>query len=52
MKKETVIFLSDVLVGGAAGIIIDYFAGTSFIFTALGLAAGVVLAIILKKKKG
>ena len=50
--NKTLAFISDVLVGGVAGIIIDYFVGTSFVFTAIGLVAGLVLALIIKKKRG
>lgn len=52
MKKKTLNILSDMLVGGAAGVIIDTLVGTSFVFTAVGLVAGIVLAICINKKKG
>ncbi len=52
MKIKTLSFISDILIGGVVGIVIDYLAGTSFIFTILGLVAGLVLALIINKKKG
>lgn len=50
MNKRTLEFITNILVGFCLGLIIDYFANTSFIFTALGTVAGVVLAFILKKR--
>lgn len=51
--KKILIFISDILACGCVGIIIDFFAKTSFIFTVVGLVVGIVLAIILNiKKKG
>lgn len=50
VKKELVSFISDILVCVCLGIIIDALAKTSFIFTVIGLAVGIILAIILKNK--
>lgn len=51
MKKEFVSFISDILVCGCLGIIVDALAKTSFIFTVIGLFAGIILAIVIKNKK-
>ena len=48
-KAEILTFLSDVGFGTCLGIIIDQIAGTSFIFTAVGIVLGIGLALILKK---
>lgn len=52
MRKEIIIYISDVLVCGCIGVIIDTLVDTSFTFTAIGLVVGVALAVILKNKKG
>ena len=54
MNKKVLNILSDILVGGAAGVIVDFLVGTSFVFTVAGIIAGVVLALIInnKNKKG
>lgn len=54
LNKKILNMLSDILIGGAAGVIVDYFVGTTFVFTVGGLIAGVVLALIInnKNKKG
>lgn len=44
--KSWVKYLSEVLCAGCAGIIIDTLLGLSFICTAIGLAAGIVVALI------
>lgn len=52
--EKTISFLSDVGFGLCLGIIVDQIAGTSFIFTLVGLALGIGLAFALKnvrKKK-
>lgn len=50
MKKDTLNFITDILIGGVIGIIIDTFVGSTFVFTALGLIIGLMLAIKLKRK--
>ena len=50
-KAGLLSFITDILVCGCLGIIIDYVAHTRFIFTIVGLVAGLVLAIVLKKLK-
>lgn len=54
MNKKRLNMLSDILIGGATGVIVDFWAGTTFVFTVGGLIVGVVLALIInnKKKKG
>lgn len=42
-------FITDILVCACLGIIIDFVADTRFIFTIVGLVAGLVLAVVLKK---
>ncbi len=52
---EILSFASDVGFGLCLGVVVDQFAGTSFIFTAIGTVLGIGLAYILKKareKKG
>lgn len=51
MKKDVLSFVTDILVCGCVGICIDYFANTTFIFTLIGLVAGVGLAFILKNRR-
>lgn len=50
MKKSILNFITNVLVCGCIGIIVDFFAKTSFIFTVIGLVVGIVVAIILNNK--
>ncbi|MGN1367589.1 MAG: AtpZ/AtpI family protein [Aristaeellaceae bacterium] len=52
MKRETLEFISNILVGVCVGIIIDYFAKTSFVFSLAGLVVGVILAMVLRNRKG
>ncbi len=54
-KTEILSFASDVGFGVCLGIVVDQFAGTSFIFTIIGTILGIGLAIALKRlrdKKG
>ncbi len=50
-KKDIINFISDILAMTCLGIIIDYVAGTKFIFTLVGAGCGVVLAFVLKHFK-
>ena len=50
-KKSLISFVSNVLMGGVVGVIVDYFAKTGIIFTAVGLVIGLVVALIIKNKK-
>ncbi len=49
--KELLEFLSNIGAGLCLGIIVDFFAKTTFIFTIIGLIAGLVLALVLKNRK-
>lgn len=51
MTRRILEFITNILAGFCLGLIIDYFAGTSYIFTILGTIAGIALAFILKKRK-
>lgn len=51
MNKELVGLISDVLVCGCIGIIVDTLAKTTFIFTVIGLLVGIILAVVLKNKR-
>ena len=50
-KMEILSFASDVGFGVCLGIVVDQFAGTSFVFTGIGTILGIGLAIILKKSR-
>lgn len=50
MKKEILEFITNVIVGFCLGLVIDFIVKTSFIFTVLGTIAGLILALILRKK--
>ena len=51
--KKVLKYLSEILCAGCVGIIIDFFAHTGCIFTLLGLAIGVVFALVqlIRSKK-
>ena len=50
-KTQVLSFPSDVGFGICLGIVVDQFAGTSFVFTLIGVFFGIGLAIILKKAR-
>lgn len=49
--EDKLSFVTDIMACMCLGIIIDYFAKTSFIFTGIGLVAGIILAVTLKKRR-
>lgn len=51
--KNWLKYLSEALCGGCLGVIIDFIAKQSYLFTLLGLVAGIIFAVIhiIKDKK-